>query len=58
MDLDTYLKLAKSQQQCQICTFRDKYEDMIVVEHDGEDTTVHKECLEAQKEKNNYKLAI
>lgn len=50
MNLDQYLKLAKARQQCQICTFADKYEDMIVVEHDGEETTVHRECLENQKQ--------
>ena len=58
MNLDEYLKLAATRQQCQICTFSDKYEEMIEVDRDGEKATVHRECLELEQSKHYEKLSI
>lgn len=50
MRLDKYINLAYRKPKCQICTFSDYFEDMIEVEHDGEKSMVHRECLENQKQ--------
>ena len=52
MRLDKYIHLIYEKPKCEICTFKDNFEDMIEVERDGEKMMVHKECLVEEQSKH------